>query len=74
MLLFHFLKVLAMLTFYRTGSYQTPTGKNFEVCVAQPTMSKYIDKITLALNSEEVVRRFIRFPATAEEIDFCVEG
>lgn len=68
-----FFKTLAVLSFYGTGSYQTPTGKIFEVCVAQPTMSRYIDEITDALNEPEVVQRFIRFPETIEEVGFCVE-
>ncbi|KAK3923791.1 Putative nuclease [Frankliniella fusca] len=66
-------KVLAALSFFATGSYQTPTGKNFEVSVAQPTMSNYIEEVTRALNTPEVVGRFIRFPATAEEVDYCVQ-
>lgn len=66
-------KVLAVLSFYATGSYQTTTGKNFDFCVGQSTMSTYIDEITNALNEDEVVSRFIRFPETIEEIGFCVE-
>ncbi|KAK3928643.1 Putative nuclease [Frankliniella fusca] len=66
-------KVLAVLSFYATGSYQTPTGRNFDISIAQQTMSKYIEEISTALNAPEVVARIIRFAETAEEIGFCVE-
>ena len=62
-----------MLSFYATGSYQTPTGKIFDTAVAQPTMSKYINEITMALNEPAIVSRFIRFPENVEEVGFCVE-
>ncbi|XP_034256143.1 putative nuclease HARBI1 [Thrips palmi] len=63
------LKVLAVLSFYATGSYQRPTGCHFDCTIGQTTVSRFIDEITDALNEEEVLARLVRFPANDQEIN-----
>ena len=66
-------QVLAVLSFYASGSYQTPTGKQFDCPIAQSTLCGFIEEVTEALNEDEVLGRLIRFPSTVEEVNYCIE-
>ncbi|XP_034250956.1 putative nuclease HARBI1 [Thrips palmi] len=66
------IKILCVLHFYATGSYQRPTGKSIDTAVAQPTVSDHLTEVTLALNHPQVVSRLIQFPRNAEQMRACV--
>ncbi|KAK3924507.1 Putative nuclease [Frankliniella fusca] len=67
------LKVLAVLSFYATGSYQRPTGRHFDCPIGQSTLSGFIEEVTNALNEDEVLGRLVRFPSNNFEINICIE-
>jgi len=67
------IQVLAVLSFYASGSYQTITGKQFDFPIAQPTLSDYIEEVTAALNEDAVLAHFIRFPSNMQEVNYCIE-
>ncbi|XP_033763297.1 putative nuclease HARBI1 [Pecten maximus] len=54
------------LRYYATGKMQLCSGDNFNV--DQSTVSRVIQRVTNALNHQDVVRRFVTFPLTAEAI------
>ncbi|XP_069109344.1 putative nuclease HARBI1 [Argopecten irradians] len=61
-----FLQVLLALRFYATGKMQLCSGDNFNV--DQSTVSRVIQRVTNALNRQEVVTKFISFPISAEAV------
>ncbi|XP_034245508.1 putative nuclease HARBI1 [Thrips palmi] len=67
------LKVLSVLSFYATGSYQSPTGRQYDCPIAQPTLSAYIEEVTNALNEDEILGRLIRFPINVQELNYIIE-
>lgn len=58
--------MLAALRFYASGSYQEVTGSNIYVGMSQSSVSRSIEEITNALNSDEIVNRWIQFPHNLE--------
>ncbi|KAK3907657.1 Putative nuclease [Frankliniella fusca] len=64
---------LCALYFYANGSYQMPVGRNHDISIAQPTVCKFIESVTDALNRPEVVGRLIKFPRTQQEVDDTIE-
>ncbi|KAK3909719.1 Putative nuclease [Frankliniella fusca] len=60
-------KVLITLGFYASGSYQRMLGRCIDCAVSQTTVSRCLREITTALNHEQILNRFIRFPSTREE-------
>lgn len=65
-------QILSVLSFYATGSYQTPTGRQLDFVVSQPTMSTFIQEITNALNEDAVLSQLIRFPENQLEVNRCI--
>ncbi|XP_048484566.1 putative nuclease HARBI1 [Plutella xylostella] len=61
------LKLLAALSFYAHGSYQKTAGASHWHCMSQPTFSKCLDEVTLALNNINILKKFIKFPSTEGE-------
>jgi len=61
------------LSFYATGSYQRPTGKQCDCSVGQSTLSGFIEEVTDALNEDEVLGRLVRFPSNDYEINICID-
>lgn len=59
--------MLIALAFYATGSYQRPIGTNEGHFVAQQTVSSVIAQVTAALNSEEMRRKYIKFPQNQQD-------
>ncbi|KAL0879156.1 hypothetical protein ABMA27_002950, partial [Loxostege sticticalis] len=55
-------KVLIALAFYATGSYQTVVGDSRTHCVSQPSVSKAVREVTLALNKPDVMNKHLGFP------------
>jgi len=64
---FFSLQVLITLGFYASGSYQRMLGRCIDCAVSQTTVSRCLREITTALNHEQILNRFIRFPSTREE-------
>ncbi|XP_034254510.1 uncharacterized protein LOC117653165 [Thrips palmi] len=63
-----FRKVLITLSFLATGSYQRMLGRSIDSAVSQTTgVSRCLREIVTALNHEQILNRFIRFPLTREE-------
>ncbi|CAH0730598.1 unnamed protein product, partial [Brenthis ino] len=61
------LKILAALNFYANGSYQRNVGASFLLNMSQPTFSKCLHEGTGALNTCEILRKYIKFPMTQHE-------
>ncbi|KAJ8926225.1 hypothetical protein NQ314_021413 [Rhamnusium bicolor] len=61
-------KILTALHFYGHGTYQEGVGKNIFSGVSQASVSRSINEVTNALNSEEVKRRLIKFPQNINEL------
>ncbi|KAK3916723.1 Putative nuclease [Frankliniella fusca] len=66
-------KVLAVLSFYATGSYQTPTGQRFDCPIAQPTLCAFIEEVSNAIYEDEVLYRLIKFPSNVREAELCID-
>lgn len=59
------LKLLTALNFFSTGSYQRSVGQSYNLSVSQPTVSKIISEISLAIG--QIAIQWVRFPQTFEE-------
>ncbi|KAJ8910059.1 hypothetical protein NQ315_013314 [Exocentrus adspersus] len=62
-------KVLTALRFYASGSYQFDVGANSYIGVSQPSVSRSIEEVTLALNRPEIFNQWVRFPNNFEELN-----
>lgn len=58
-------QVLVSLRFFATGSYQKVLQQDYFHPVAQPTISKFLDKVVSAL--VDLSPQFIKFPATPQQ-------
>lgn len=56
------------MRFYATGSYQNPVGNQEGLTMSQPSVSRCVHAVTDSINNV-FLRRKIRFPLTAEEIN-----
>lgn len=54
--------MLVALHFYGHGSYQEGVGKHTFAGISQASVSRCINEVTNALNRNEIVRQFIKFP------------
>ncbi|KAJ2937690.1 hypothetical protein O0L34_g17501 [Tuta absoluta] len=62
-------KILMALSFYATGSYQTPVGDSKFHLVSQTSVSKAISEVTEALNSPEMLNAHVAFPFRRDDRD-----
>ncbi|XP_071652402.1 putative nuclease HARBI1 [Temnothorax longispinosus] len=62
------LKILAVLHFYATGSYQRSIGQNFLFPIAQSTMSGYVAMVTYLI-CRHLGQRWIVFPTDRRVIE-----
>lgn len=60
------IKILATIQFYAHGSYQIPTGNQFNLNISQPTLSRCLHEVTDLIN-QQLLRQWIQFPMTLEE-------
>jgi len=58
------LRVLAVVHFLTTGHYQQSVGSNFNIAIAQQTVSKYLPEICNAI--EAIAPQWIQFPVDEE--------
>ncbi|KAG8230335.1 hypothetical protein J437_LFUL000606, partial [Ladona fulva] len=61
------IKVLCALHFYGQGSYQGSAGSDFWVSLSQPSVSRAVKKIMEALNSPQLLGKWIVFPQGQRE-------
>ncbi|CAH0718114.1 unnamed protein product, partial [Brenthis ino] len=61
------LKVLCVLSFYATGSYQRLVGMGKHL--GQTSVSKCVTQVTEALNDPSITDTFIKFPTSRTERD-----
>ena len=59
-------KLLVALRFYATGKFQQCSAIEFGL--SQSTICRIVDEVTNALSQPEVIRRFIGFPVSLEEV------
>ncbi|KAJ8910404.1 hypothetical protein NQ315_011368 [Exocentrus adspersus] len=67
-------KVLTALSFFATGSYQKSVGISYLHGLCQTSVSRVVKEVTTALNNENILRRYIRFPQTVHERRTVVNG
>ncbi|XP_046403879.1 putative nuclease HARBI1 [Ischnura elegans] len=61
------LKVLCALHFYGQGSYQKSTGSDSNLGLCQSSVSNAIEEVTEALNTNDILTKWIHFPLQREE-------
>ncbi|KAK3920899.1 Putative nuclease, partial [Frankliniella fusca] len=66
-------KLLVALSFYACGSYQRMIGRSIDCAVSQTSVSRCVREITAALNHDEILTRYIRFPMTREEREQIIQ-
>lgn len=59
-------QVLAALSFFAIGSYQKAVGNDYLVSLSQPTVSRAIKAVILAIN-QLIAKDWIQFPKTEEK-------
>ncbi|XP_060801919.1 putative nuclease HARBI1 [Amyelois transitella] len=60
-------KILIALSFYATGSYQTPVGDSKFHPASQASVSKALEEVTVALNRPEIFHKYVKFPLSRHE-------
>lgn len=61
------LSILIVLDFFANGCFQRVTGNNYYLRLSQPTVSRCVRKVALAL--AELKNQFIKFPTNVREIN-----
>lgn len=59
------IRILGALRFFAQGSYQKAVGDDFNTCMSQPTFSRALSEVCLAL--ETIAPQWIKFPLTDAE-------
>ncbi|KYN03448.1 Putative nuclease HARBI1 [Cyphomyrmex costatus] len=59
------IQTLITIQFYAHGSYQRPTGDQFNFNVSQPVVSRCLHAVTTLIN-QHLLRRWVQFPMTRE--------
>ncbi|XP_044751420.1 putative nuclease HARBI1 [Coccinella septempunctata] len=67
-------KVLVALKFFASGSYQMDIGANVWVGVSQSSVSRSIEEVSAALNSNEIFNEYVKFPSTIRECEILREN
>lgn len=57
------------LSFYATGSYQRLVGGTQGTLMSQQSVSRAIREVTNALNSNEILNKWLKFPQTRRQRD-----
>ncbi|KAL0860060.1 hypothetical protein ABMA27_010375 [Loxostege sticticalis] len=65
--LFRLRYVLSSLMIYAHGSYQRLSGTNYDLGLSQTTVSDCLSEVTEAMNSPDILRKYIKFPTTREQ-------
>ncbi|XP_018377380.1 PREDICTED: uncharacterized protein LOC108770327 [Trachymyrmex cornetzi] len=56
-------QVLTALRFYAIGYFQGAIGEQWDIAISQPSVSRYVRKVTDAINNT-LLRQWVRFPLT----------
>ncbi|XP_060845695.1 putative nuclease HARBI1 [Rhopalosiphum padi] len=62
-------KVLVVLNFFVTGSYQTSVGNSRLMNLSQSSVSRCVKQIVAALNQPEIFNTWVKFPSNIQELD-----
>ncbi|XP_022827716.1 putative nuclease HARBI1 [Spodoptera litura] len=62
-------KLLVALSFFATGSYQKLVGSTFGTLMSQQSVSKAINDTVIALNQENILKKWVKFPQTRSQRD-----
>lgn len=62
-------QVLIALKFYASGSYQEVVGSSSHCSVSQPSVSRAIREVSLALNQPEIFGTWVHFPQNFLELE-----
>ncbi|GLV34026.1 hypothetical protein CBL_05046 [Carabus blaptoides fortunei] len=62
-----YLKVLATLNFYATGSYQRNVGDDYHLAMSQTVISRCVTQITVCIE-QHLLPRWVKFPTTNQEM------
>ncbi|KAI4463724.1 hypothetical protein MML48_4g00007466 [Holotrichia oblita] len=62
-------KVLTALRFFASGSYQLDIGRNLNLGLSQSSVSRCVAEVSDALNNQQILDQFIRFPQNYEELN-----
>lgn len=65
--------MLVALKFFASGSYQLDIGANAWVGVSQSSVSRCIEEVSAALNSQEIFNEYVKFPSTLRECEILRE-
>ncbi|RVE47351.1 hypothetical protein evm_007950 [Chilo suppressalis] len=63
-------KLLVALSFFATGSYQKIVGGTYGTLMSQQSVSRAINEVTTALNCDQILNKWIKFPQSRSERDF----
>ncbi|KAK3923111.1 Putative nuclease [Frankliniella fusca] len=66
------IKLLCALIFYGHGPYQRPHSRMADLNLSQSSVSNAIRDVTNALNSHDILMRFIHFPTTLQERNLVI--
>ncbi|XP_050516558.1 putative nuclease HARBI1 [Diabrotica virgifera virgifera] len=67
-------KVLVALKFFASGSYQLEIGANVWVGVSQSSVSRCIEEVSAALNSDAIFNEHVKTPSTIRECEIIREN
>ncbi|XP_023949914.2 putative nuclease HARBI1 [Bicyclus anynana] len=68
------LKILAALNFYAKGAYQRSIGACDLNSMSQPTFSRCFNEVTDALNSPDILQKYIKFPVCQADRKVIING
>lgn len=60
---------MTTLRFFASGSYQMDIGRNINMAVSQPTVSRCIHEIINVMTRQEIMAEWIKFPSTLAELN-----
>ncbi|KAI4455776.1 hypothetical protein MML48_9g00002260 [Holotrichia oblita] len=63
------MQVLTALRFFASGSYQLDIGRNLNLGLSQSSVSRCVAEVSDALNNQQILDQFIRFPQNYEELN-----
>ncbi|XP_059058955.1 putative nuclease HARBI1 [Achroia grisella] len=66
------LKIAAALTFFACGAYQRGMGNSSIHNMSQPSFSHCLEEVTNALNSDVILKKYIKFPSNGRVRDAVI--
>lgn len=60
---------MTALRFFVSGSYQQDIGEHRGAAVSQPSVSRCISEVAVALNNPMILNKYVQFPTTIEDLN-----